>query len=190
MSDPEVPAPADAVEDLLGAFEESLRAALGQREPDTPAQQCSHWVDADQGRCFDCGATPPATPEGGELDDLLRWADEFAGSRDVNLFIAKRVGDLASALRSQREQLTDERRRVEVFRTAANVSHAAVVKLERELAEVRDTRSHPHATRLTTSEYVSDGGGLMSWLTGWVNVPPNTEVVVVRAAEDKETPDA
>jgi hypothetical protein len=141
----------------------------GQREPDTPASvsaankatpygEWSQLYDSfgvcphDVFRTEPCGECPPrshpcdrvpAIPEGGELDDLLRRADYWGqqvpriGPTTADVFDV--MARLASALRSQREQLTDERRRVEAFRTAANVSHASVVKLERELAEVRDT---------------------------------------------------
>jgi hypothetical protein len=188
VSDPEVPTLADAARDAIQMMDvnaeglrrlsrggrfvldgyaddltgcaQRLRAALGQREPDTSAEdERAAWERMD--RVID-GANPtlavPATPEGGELDDLLadlnflwkipRDSDKAKAARDR----------LVSALRSQREQLTDERRRVEVFRTAANVSHASVVKLERELAEVNAVLDVVNGER------------------------------PVRAAEDKETP--
>jgi hypothetical protein len=143
-------------------------------------------------------ASGPATPEGGELDDLLRRADYWGqqvpriGPTTADVFDV--MARLASALRSQREQLTDERRRVEAFRTAANVSHASVVKLERELAEVRDTPRGEVLFEGEVSDWaLLDGDRRYVALEGrnvgdYENPNLWPKRVVVRAAEDKETP--
>jgi hypothetical protein len=70
---------------------------------------------------------------------------------------------------------------------------AALGQRERELAEVRDTsRREVLATRTTTIAAFSPkrylGRSLLDVRHLWLDVPPGTEVVVVRSAEDKETP--
>jgi hypothetical protein len=185
----EVPTLADAARDLLDALDEErqlgvcaaatsetheaeqrLRAALGQREPDTPAEdERAAWERMD--RIID-GANPtravPATPEGGELDDLLRRATHWLEDEPDD--VDGLVDDLASALRSQRGDTADlnrccdglERDLAEARGTAdAMADRAAQLMnerdgLRRELAEVRDT------PRLTEHH------------------PPGTEVAVVR----------
>jgi hypothetical protein len=219
VSDPEVPTLADAAQaivdwwDKLGTVGEPwqkierLRAALGRQEPDTPAEdERAAWERMD--RIID-GANPtravPATPEGGELDDLLRRATHWLEDEPDD--VDGLVDDLASALRSQRGDTADlnrccdglERDLAEARGTADAMADLAAQfrnerdGLRRELAEVRDTPSgevlfhgvvidavRPAPTRpvrFIRIEVEGDGGASLL-----------DRRVVVRAAEDKETP--
>jgi predicted RNase H-like nuclease (RuvC/YqgF family) len=97
-------------------------------------------------RAEEADAAVPATPEGGELEDLLARADRGTAGLSSKR-IAALVADLASALRRQRDGLVDERNENEFNRqgkwqvtTELDRARSDVKRLEREIAEARDTR--------------------------------------------------
>jgi hypothetical protein len=200
----EVPTLADAARDLLDALDEErqlgvcaaatsetheaeqrLRAALGQREPDTPAEdERAAWERMD--RIID-GANPtraaPATSEGGELDDLLRELDhmvEKSGAMRMTIHVddVQRLARLsASALRSQQRDC------VRIDDAAAHLSDM-VDRLERDLAEARGTAD---AMADRAAQLMNERDGLRRELAEVRDTPrltehhpPGTEVAVVR----------
>jgi hypothetical protein len=147
----------------------------------------------------------PATPEGGEpyrplysddakVEILLARAEENLLSLSMT-----DVADLASALRSQREEVRAYERHLDESHRSLDwyadrlgeTKHKLIAAIDqrigyrRELAEVRDTRE------------LLDIASIGAWLMehrGWDSADVDEldealRVVVVRAAEDKETPD-
>jgi hypothetical protein len=91
----------------------------------------------------------PATPEGGELEDLLARADQIvdrwdkgrAGySRNDAVFARSVVADLASALRHQRDETERWKADAKQYAAKAERWKDRAEALERVLAEARDTR--------------------------------------------------
>jgi hypothetical protein len=81
----------------------------------------------------------PATPEGGELEDLLAKADSFTGAGHSPKHIRRFIADLASALRRQTEEVMAHQVGDGYQKGYEHGQLAAERRLERELAEARDT---------------------------------------------------
>jgi hypothetical protein len=165
--------------------------ATPEREPDTPA--CATCIDTgtvphtgrgSDGfvRCPDCAA-----PDGGELDDLLadlNFLWKIPRDRDK----AKAARDrLASALRSQRHSLREAEEAWDHWQDRYS-------RAQRELAEVRDTSRGDVLFEGVVHAYTGDRRSVMvakdvPFSAGWFKREMDGRRVVVRAAEDKETPD-
>jgi hypothetical protein len=200
----------------------------GQREPDTPASvsaankatpygEWSQLYDSfgvcphDVFRTEPCGECPPrshpcdrvpAIPEGGELDDLLRRADYWGqqvpriGPTTADVFDV--MARLASALRSQRVSAAELMAQRDYLADRLSQRFADTHRLERELAEVRDTPS-PDLAVMRSAYRRGDWSELERHL-GWRQPEGETvevndllrsakdEARRVRAAEDKEAP--
>lgn len=213
-------------------------AALGQREPDTPAddsvrtygefehrylpetvarRERENETAKEAGRRIAREAiakAAPATPEGGEPYRPL-WSDDakieiLLARAEENLLSLSMtdVADLASALRSQRQTAPRYAKYATEYRDMFLTQLDRAEELERELAEVRgelvaakaahEVNTIAYAGKLaevrdTPSFRARVTAAVVALVNLWIdrdteNYPRAGQWVVVRAAEDKETP--